>query len=81
MSLSGMVSWGIKTCSMPITDQNEKLLGGEREGGAEINSQQSCSEGLRTEAAAPSTPESGCGNQMLRSSHEGEGEQGAGICS
>lgn len=52
-----------------------------REGGEEINSQQSCSEGLHAESAAPSTPESGCGNQMLRGSHKGEGERGAGICS
>ena len=78
MSPSGMVACGIKTCCMLITDQNEKFWGGR---GSGINSQQSCSEGLRAEAAAPSTPESGCGNQMLRSSHEGEGERGAGICS
>lgn len=55
ISLGGIGGQGIKTCSVLITDQNEKLAGG-RGGGSGVNSQQSCAEGLHAQAAAPSTP-------------------------
>lgn len=40
-SPSGMVEWGIKTCLMTNTGQNEKLWGAGREGAEEVNVQQS----------------------------------------
>lgn len=41
MSPSGIGDWGIKACLMLITDQNEKLWGGGKGRGAEVNPQQS----------------------------------------
>lgn len=48
------------------------MMGGKREGAEEVNVQQSCR--VCAGAAALSSPERSCGNQMWRSGHGGGSE-------
>lgn len=67
---SGKVEWGIKTCLMVNTGQNEKLWGAGGKGERRLMFSRAAPR-VCAGAAAPSTPERGCGNQMLRNSHGG----------